>query len=120
MKSRSTAVILALLLGGIGIHRFYLGETWIGLFYLLFCWTFIPLFFSIIDFFCFLFMSDLNFNRRYNFTRIKVGYYSEAELDNNYEDNSKVLSSEIEKLHQLKEKGILSESEFQKAKSKLL
>ena len=120
MKSKSTTVILSLLLGGIGVHRFYLGETWTGLFYLLFSWTFIPLFLSIIDFLCFLFMSDQTFNRKYNFTNIKIGYYTEYELDNNYEGESKNISSEIEKLHLLKEKGILSETEFQQAKNKIL
>ena len=40
-KNRITAGVLALLLGGLGIHRFYLGQWW-GVFYLLFCWTYIP------------------------------------------------------------------------------
>lgn len=40
-KDHVTAGILAILLGGIGAHRFYLGE-WLGLIYLLFCWTGIP------------------------------------------------------------------------------
>lgn len=41
-KNPTTAVVLALFLGGIGAHRFYLGETGAGIIYLLFCWTFIP------------------------------------------------------------------------------
>jgi hypothetical protein len=41
-KSRSTAALLALLLGGIGIHKFYVGKPGIGIIYALFCWTFIP------------------------------------------------------------------------------
>ena len=35
-KNRTTAALLALLLGGIGAHKFYLGETGKGLIYLLF------------------------------------------------------------------------------------
>nr|WP_295660666.1 NINE protein [Polymorphobacter sp.] len=42
VKSKGTAIILALLLGGIGIHKFYLGRGGAGFLYLLFCWTFIP------------------------------------------------------------------------------
>ena len=35
-------VLLALFLGGIGIHKFFAGNTGAGILYLLFCWTFIP------------------------------------------------------------------------------
>lgn len=41
-KSRGTAIALALLLGGLGIHKFYLGQTLAGFLYLLFCWTYVP------------------------------------------------------------------------------
>lgn len=43
VKSRGVAVVLALLLGGIGAHKFYLGRPGQGLLYLLFCWTYIPM-----------------------------------------------------------------------------
>ncbi|PTT77661.1 MULTISPECIES: TM2 domain-containing protein [unclassified Chryseobacterium] len=66
MKSKSTAVLLAFFLGGIGIHRFYLGQNIMGILYLLFCWTFIPVIISVIDFFAFLFMSESRFNYKYN------------------------------------------------------
>jgi TM2 domain-containing membrane protein YozV len=68
MKSRSTAAILALFLGWIGIHKFYLGQSIWGLFYLLFCWTFIPFCIAGIEFWIILFMSDDHFNRRFNGT----------------------------------------------------
>lgn len=35
-------VLLALFLGGIGVHNFYAGKTGLGVLYLVFCWTFIP------------------------------------------------------------------------------
>ena len=41
-KSKTTAGLLALFLGGFGIHKFYLGRYVQGIFYLLFCWTYIP------------------------------------------------------------------------------
>jgi len=34
-KSKTTAILLALFLGGLGIHRFYLGYTWQGVVQLL-------------------------------------------------------------------------------------
>jgi len=41
-KNPTTAVVLALLLGGAGIHKFYLGQIGWGIVYLAFCWTYIP------------------------------------------------------------------------------
>jgi len=66
MKSKSTAALLAFFLGGIGIHRFYLGQTGMGFLYLIFCWTFIPAFVALIDFFLLLFMSTQRFDMKYN------------------------------------------------------
>ena len=42
--------ILAFFLGGIGIHKFYAGKSGAGIAFLLFSWTFIPTFISLIDF----------------------------------------------------------------------
>ena len=61
-KNRSMAVLLAMLLGGIGIHRFYLNEPGWGVVYLLFCWTFIPAIAGLIEGLVFLFMSDTDFH----------------------------------------------------------
>jgi TM2 domain-containing membrane protein YozV len=41
-KNSTTAVLLALFLGGLGIHKFYLSQTGMGIVYLLFSWTTIP------------------------------------------------------------------------------
>ncbi len=42
--------LLALFLGGIGIHKFYAGKIGTGIFYILFCWTFIPSFIAFVEF----------------------------------------------------------------------
>lgn len=34
--------IMALLLGGFGVHKFYAGKIGMGILYLVFCWTYIP------------------------------------------------------------------------------
>ena len=47
-KSQTTAVVLAILLGGGGAHRFYLGSPGWGTLYLLFCWTFVPALFALL------------------------------------------------------------------------
>ncbi len=48
-KNPTLAVILALFLGGIGIHKFYLDSIGIGLLYLIFCWTTIPQWIAVYD-----------------------------------------------------------------------
>ncbi len=58
--------MLALFLGGLGIHRFYLDQGTKGIFYLIFCWTFIPSVIALFDFLSFIFMSEDRFNYKYN------------------------------------------------------
>ena len=41
-KSKVTAGVLALLLGGLGIHKFYTGAWGWGIVYILLCWTYVP------------------------------------------------------------------------------
>lgn len=66
MKSRITAAILAFTIGGIGIHRFYLGKTVSGLLRLMFAWTFIPSLMAMYDFAVLVGMSDEDFNKKFN------------------------------------------------------
>lgn len=42
MKTKGVAIILCFFLGGLGVHKFYLGQSFAGILYLLFCWTLIP------------------------------------------------------------------------------
>lgn len=64
-KSKLVAALLALFLGGLGIHKFYLGKS-IGILYLIFFWTFIPAIVALIDAIILLTMTDENFDRIYN------------------------------------------------------
>ena len=63
-RSRIVASLLAIFLGGLGIHKFYLGN-WIGIIYLLFCWTFIPAIVGFIEGIMYLMMSDKEFAAKY-------------------------------------------------------
>lgn len=65
-KSKTTTILLALFLGTLGMHRFYLGQYWRGFFSILFCWTYIPTFISLIDVLIFTIMSKDKFDEKYN------------------------------------------------------
>jgi TM2 domain-containing membrane protein YozV len=108
MKDKSSAAILALFLGGIGVHRFYLNQIGLGFLYLIFCWTFIPMIISFFDFIFFLAMDEKKFNSKYN---------QEGTSFQRQQTNS---ADEIERLYGLKERGIISETEFQMKKTQLL
>lgn len=64
-RSKTTAALLAFFLGGIGVHKFYLGQGGLGVVYLLFCWTFIPAIVAFIEFLVLLGMSERDFATRY-------------------------------------------------------
>ena len=49
VKRKNEAGVLAIVLGGLGIHKFYLGKYGKGLVYAAFCWTLIPAVLSIAE-----------------------------------------------------------------------
>jgi TM2 domain-containing membrane protein YozV len=57
-KDKTTAILLALLLGGLGAHHFYLGNTTRGVVYILLVWTFVPSFIALIE--CFTLTQTVN------------------------------------------------------------
>lgn len=144
MKDKTTAGLIALLLGGIGGHKFYLGDTGTGVMYLIFSWTFIPgiiAFFEAIGFFM---MDDQRFNQKYNQAALsgsgarqqlpkghpgrgnqpqespqQMGQNVTVNLEGNQGSNTDV-ADQLEKLHNLKEAGALSDEEFEQQKRKLL
>lgn len=62
---RTTAGILAILLGGIGVHKFYMGDTGVGVLYLCFSWTLIPAIAGFIEGILYLTKTDEEFQRIY-------------------------------------------------------
>jgi hypothetical protein len=64
-RSRVSAALFAILLGGLGAHKFYLGQPGLGILYLLFCWTFVPAVVGLIEGIVYLSMSDEAFSSKY-------------------------------------------------------
>lgn len=82
MKKRAYAIVysaLSIMLGGIGIQKFYLGQTKIGILHVLFFWTFIPTILCVIDLLKFTFMTEEEFDEKYN----------KIELNNNLSNGKK-------------------------------
>ena len=65
-RTRTAAILLALFLGGLGGHKFYLGRPGWGVVYLLFCWTFIPSIAALVELIILITMSEDAFNAKYN------------------------------------------------------
>lgn len=65
-KSKTTAGLFGILLGGFGAHHFYLGNIGKGVVYLLLSWLYIPAIIGFIEGIVFLCMNDSEFDRKYN------------------------------------------------------
>lgn len=64
-KDRTVAIVLALLLGGLGVHKFYLGQPGLGILYLIFCWTFIPALIALIEAIVYICTDEQSFHHKY-------------------------------------------------------
>lgn len=63
--NKLTAALLALFLGGFGIHKFYLHQGNSGIWYLLFCWTGIPEIIGFVEGIQYLIMSEEEFFQKF-------------------------------------------------------
>lgn len=149
MKDKNVAAILALFMGVIGVHKFYLGRIGAGVLYLLFSFTFIPALLGLIDFFVLALMENDEFNRRFNGANVlhgqgpvvvnmlppQGGYpgYGPQPYGYGHQPNAPMgapsrptvvtaddLKVHLEKLNELRISGLLTEEEFQGQKKKLL
>ena len=65
-RNKLIAALLAIFLGGIGIHKFYLGKVGWGIIYFIFSWTFIPALLGLLEGIIYLSMSDKEFEKKYS------------------------------------------------------
>lgn len=64
--SKPTLLLLTFFTGGIGGHKFYLGKNWLGVLYMLFCWTYIPGLVAMVEFLVYAFTSSERLNEKYS------------------------------------------------------
>ncbi|MEI0612052.1 TM2 domain-containing protein [Brachyspira pilosicoli] len=85
MKKRAYAIVysaLSIMLGGIGIQKFYLGQTKRGILHVLFFWTFIPTILCVIDLLKFTFMTEEEFDEKYNKIELNNNLYNSKKETN--------------------------------------
>lgn len=66
VKNKLTAGLLGIFLGGLGIHKFYMGKIGMGILYLCFCWTYIPAIVGFIEGITYLCSNDENFQLKHH------------------------------------------------------
>jgi len=71
MRNRRVAIVFAFLLGTFGVHRFYLGQVFLGVMHCIFFTTGLPTLLGLIDAVVFMGMSDEDFDRKYNKDKYK-------------------------------------------------
>jgi TM2 domain-containing membrane protein YozV len=72
MKKKSVAIFLALFVGGIGVHHFYLGNKGRGIIYMLLSWTLMPLIASFVDALVLMTLTPDQFHSFYNLSALPV------------------------------------------------
>ncbi|MCL1049658.1 NINE protein [Shewanella abyssi] len=65
IKNQKLAIWFGFLFGGLGLHKFYLGQHLKGSLYLVFSWTLVPIVVGWVDAVRTLKMSPFNFQQRY-------------------------------------------------------
>jgi len=70
IRSKVVAGLLGIFLGGLGIHKFYLGKVALGILYIFASWTFIPILVGFIEGTIYLATDDYNFQVK-NHVRIQ-------------------------------------------------
>lgn len=123
MRNKTTAALLAFFLGGLGGHKFYLGQSGMGFLYLLFFWTFIPAIIAFIEFFVLLSMSEADFNRKYNAefaTAAPSPQNIVVNVANTAHAGGQDVGAKLKTLNELRISGALTEEEFQAQKQRVL
>jgi TM2 domain-containing membrane protein YozV len=125
LKNRKVAAILAFagtLMPIAGLHKFYLGQPWWGLLYVLLSWTPIPRVASAIEGFWYLSQDSDEFDRNFN---VELGIASFSPMIPNppaavETTNVSAIADALRELDDLRQDGLISEYEFEQKRRQLL
>ncbi|MBD2203328.1 NINE protein [Calothrix sp. FACHB-1219] len=115
-KSRSVAAILAFsgTLTVSGLHKFYLGQHFWGLLYVLLSWTPIPKVASAIEGVWYLAQDEEAFDRNFNFGKSAIKNSQQVS------NNVGAMAEALRELDALRQDGLISEYEFEQKRRQLL
>lgn len=121
-RSRKIAALLAFsgIIIPVGFHKFYLGQPWWGIVYLLLCWTPLPKVASVIEGFWYLAQGQDEFDRHFNLGLIAA----QPSVPNTTPevDPAQVgaIADALRQLDSLRQDGLMSEYEFEQKRRQLL
>ena len=117
-KDPTTALLLCLILGGIGAHEFYLNNINKGVVYLLFFWTFIPGIIALIQLFTI--QNRVKDNNDIIARKILEGIKDQQPIGSIGAGNVAGVEADLSKLQEMRDSGTISEDEFQQLRKKTL
>jgi TM2 domain-containing membrane protein YozV len=120
IKDKNIAGLLALFLGPLGVHRFYLDQVGLGIFYLIFFWFPLTWLIAFVDAIILLSMDKDKFDARYNHGKIpssaawrsKGNTRQRAATDRHQAAGGRVSSGNKAKVQELRAAGIKKFKEF--------
>lgn len=87
MRNKTTAGLLSLFLGWAGVHRFYLGQTGLGILYFFLMFFGVSFILGLIDAIVFFAMDDEEFNRKYNSPKQQTSFGRRVQQYGPYSQN---------------------------------
>jgi TM2 domain-containing membrane protein YozV len=63
--NKTSLVLITFFLGGMGAHKFFVGKTIQGIFYLVFCWTLIPSIIAFVEFLIYAFTDETKLQEKF-------------------------------------------------------
>jgi TM2 domain-containing membrane protein YozV len=120
MRNRTAAILICFFGGYFGVHKFYLGNPVLGILYLVFFWTCIP---GVIAFFEFLglcFMSDREFDARFNYDADSNLLNQSSRYAIPSARSKQEATSILYELKKLYEDGIITAEEYETKRRKML
>ena len=120
MRNRTAAILICFFGGGFGIHKFYLGNNVQGILYLIFSWTLIPGIISFFEFLGLCFMSDREFDARFNYIDPNLLDRGISYPIASTSRSTKDATSTLYELKKLYEDGIITAEEYEVKRRKML